>query len=96
MARLFLTENKFKKLSKTNNPEVRIVLSEIINEEDKFTPQRHSWDNTSYINKMSGYNANVVIDGVIAFTINASMITRLVRNMETQINNAYDQLPNNN
>jgi len=96
MARLFLTENTFKKLSKSRNPEVRIVLSEITNEEERILPEHNRWDNNSYMNKLSGYTASVVLDGKIAFSVNASILTRLVRNLETQSNSAFEQLPNNN
>jgi len=95
MARLFLTENKFQKLSKSRNPEVRIVLSEITSEDERIMPERDMWNNNSYVTKLSGYTASVVLDGKVAFSVNAAILNRLVRNLEGQVNVAFEQIPNN-
>jgi len=96
MARLFLTEYKFLKLSKARKHDVRVVLSAIENESERIVPERDSWNSSvSYINRMSGYNANVVIDGKIAFSVNASILHRITRSLEEECSKAFDQLPPN-
>jgi hypothetical protein len=87
MAKLFLSENKFIKVGNNGNASVKIVINQLMEPEDWEVVVPDPWDNPNQSNK---YDANVLIDGKVAFTISLPKLHKLVRDLNEAYSIARD------